>query len=263
MSPSRKLSEAQAEQLTTLADAGVPRGLIAQEFGLSESGVQLYLGREGHKTPRQQVERLENAWNIVTDEGRRQPGYSTQEKLATIVTRGVFGPIIRETLKETNLEPYLAALTSRSADDGFAYRMLGKQTMPFARDVAAWSVEQSRGELDTPRTLSKRASEHIYGVVLTGELTLGPEYAAMIADALDALTEREASIVKSLHGFQTEPRTVEDLAPWFGLPEKRIREIGNKAQRKIRYRLVHDPSWKQRSPLPIDVYRPEHLTDRL
>ena len=262
MAQARRLSEYQEAQLAQLADAGVPRGLVADAFGLSEAGVQLYLGRQGHTSPRRQIERLENAWNIVTDEGRREPGYPTEEHLARIVTRGVFRPIVDETLKQTNLAPYVAAMTGPSTDDGFVYSVLRKATAPFARDIATWSVEQSRKEGDTKRTLMDRASERIYDLVVSGDLKVQPEHFSLVEEALGTIGDREERISQLVHGYRAEPHALEDIARSFGLPRDRAEQIANKAQRKVKYLLITNPEWKAAGPLPIDVYRPAHLTER-
>jgi hypothetical protein len=261
MPPTRKLNDHQVDLIKRLSDAGVPRNSIGSYFGLSESGVQLYLGREGHTSPRDQVERLSNAWTAVTDPRRASPD-DLSEFVARTVVREVFGPIVRKTLEDTNLESYTRAITASGSPDGFAYRVLGRPTLQFAPNVAAYCIEQARGDDDTPRTLARKAAGEAYRLVPTGGLVLTLDQIEALDHAIDdRLTDRESVIVRALHGgYQdAEPSMAPELARNFGIPEARVAEINRVAARKLRHVLIRDPDFAGTVALPFDTYGPDHL----
>ena len=264
MAQARRLSGDQAGMIQTLTDAGVPRDDIARTFDLSNPGVALYLSREGHTRPPRQVARLENAWKAVTDPARNDFGYPREAQIARMVVDYVFRPLVNRTLEDTKLIPHLDEAINPSSPDGFAYRLLGKQTSSFPRNIAAWSMEESREPGDTPRTLVERASKRIFGMVPRGHFVMSQQQEEVLdhvlADIFDnKLSERESNITRMVLGYGTDVTPIEDVAEWFGLPKERAARIAQKGVIKAGYGLKRNPEWKAAGPLPIDAFKPTYL----
>ena len=56
-----------------------------------------------------------------------------------------------------------------------------------------------------------------------------------IERALSTLTERERDIVKYFFGIGTQEMTLEEIGEYFGLTRERVRQIKEKAIRRLRH----------------------------
>ena len=238
------------ERLDRLADAGVPSTSIAREFGLTGREAKQY--QRDRRSPHKQVEQLANAWSIVTDEGRTKPGYSQEELLAGIVTRSVFAPIIRATISETQLEPYLRAALAPSTVDGrinptgVISKLYRVPPLGYAAQIGARSIEEERADDDTSRTLMDKASKRIYTLLPTGAFVLTPEQAGIVTETLDTLLEtgvpeRAASIFVMANGFGTERKTFEEIGELYGIPAEKALSNERRVRATIINRLAHNP----------------------
>ena len=102
-------------------------------------------------------------------------------------------------------------------------------------------VSARRAHFDTPLSLSSGAILDSYELVYEtyGELNADRSN-AMLAEALkeilDTLTEREADVLRMRFGmFDGRTHTLEEVGQIFGVTRERIRQIENKAIRKLRH----------------------------
>lgn len=191
--------------------------------------------------------------------------------LAGIVTRSVFAPIVRATVTETHLGPYLQGALAPSNIDGtvnptgVVSKLYGVPPSGYAVRIAAHSIEQERADDDTPRTLMDKASERIHALLPTGAFMLTPEQTGIVEETLDRFFEtggfeRAGNIFLMANGFGTERKTFEEIGEWYGIPAEKALSNERRVRATIKYALARNPDWRNAKPLPFDVYKPRHLT---
>ena len=77
-----------------------------------------------------------------------------------------------------------------------------------------------------------------------------------VADILDSINPREAKILRLRFGFGCREHTLEEVAEYFDVTRERIRQIENKAIRKLKHPSRSDKLKELVRPESVELYKP-------